>query len=577
MISAGKIQIPKGWQRADVLMASLTINLLALGLPMVILQMYDRIIPNASITTLGFLVIGLCGVTMTEILLRIIRSSIINAVGSRFEHQANVGAFDKLLTADLMHFQKESTAAYIDNMQSLNSVREFHLGQATLAAIDLPFVLIFLLLIWLIGGALVLIPLTLLALLIVSTAYIGQQLRGALDQRNVMDNRRYNFLIEVLAGIHTVKSMAMEPLMLRRYERLQAQSAEGVYELSRINSAGQGVGSTFSQAAIICLVGVGCLSVVDHSLTMGGLAACTMLSGRVLQPVLRATSIWNRFQSVALDEQKFTSLFELPQETRPNIRVAPQIKGGIRFENVALDFGDSGPSLFKDMSLTVEPGEMIGITGDNMSGKTSVLHLILGTLRPTEGRVLIDGHNLAELDPQIVRMQMGYIPQNGRFFNGTLLDNLTMFQEGDTKIQAMKMLNEVGLADFIARLPNGLDTKLGDAAAQGFPAGIEQRIVFARGLVTDPQIVLFDNANAGMDMQGDQSLMRIFERMKGKKTIIVVSHRPSLLRMCDRIYEISDQQLRLKKVPQTERKSGANTATPVPATKETQQPIGKIA
>ncbi len=543
MFQFGSFSPPKGWRRADVILTSLCINLLALALPILILQVYDRIIPNAAFSTMTFLVVGTLLAIGLEVSLRIVRASIINEIGARFEHRTSLDSFERIMKADLAAYEKQSPAAYLENMKGISAIKDFYFGQVALLMVDLPFVFIFLALIWFIAGPLVVIPLVLLGSLIVISGWIGNKLKVTLERRIETDKRRYDFLIELLGGIHTVKSMAMEFVMLRRYERLQGKSAEMICELSRLNAIGQSVSSAFSQAAIISVVGLGCLLVINQSMTMGGLAACTMLAGRVLQPVLKTIGVWNKFQSIQLAEDRFQTLKDLPLEQNEIREEVDLDHGSVKLENVAFGFPNSEP-LFQNLNLTVEPGQMIGITGDNSCGKSTLLHIIMGLVRPDEGRILIDDRDVNACDTVSLRSQIGLIPQIGDLFNGTLIDNLSMFQNGPQRERALQVAEKIQLTNFVARLPNGLDTKVGEGSINNFPKGVQQRIVFARALINDPKIVLFDNANTGMDMQSDKDVTETLCAMKGKKTLIVVSHRPSLLNKCDAVYEIHGKSLR---------------------------------
>lgn len=548
MFQLGSFSPPAGWRRPDVILTSLCINLLALALPILILQVYDRIIPNASLSTMGFLIFGVSMAIVLEVSLRIVRAGIINQIGARFEHRTSLEAFDRILRSDMSAYENESPAAYLENMKGISSIRDFYLGQVALLLVDLPFVLIFLALIWFIAGPLVVIPLVLLTGLVFVSTWIGMKLKTALEQRVETDKRRYDFLIELLGGIHTVKSMAMEFVMLRRYERLQGKSAETICELSRLNAIGQSVSSAFSQATIVCVVGLGCLLVVNQTMTMGGLAACTMLAGRVLQPILKTIGIWNKFQSIQLAEERFAKLANLTLEQEGVREEIDLERGSIELKDVTFRYGDGQEPLFENLSLKVNPGEMIGITGDNSCGKSTLLHIITGIVKPESGRILIDDRDITAYDTSYLRSQMGLIPQIGDLFNGTLIENLSMFQDGPHRERALEISEKIQLTNFVARLPNGLDTKVGEGSINNFPKGVQQRIVFARALNNDPKIVLFDNANTGMDMQSDKDVSEALCEMKGKKTLIVVSHRPSLLAKCDAVYAIRHKGLRKVKL-----------------------------
>ncbi len=543
-----QLETPKGWGRPDVLTASFSINLLSLALPIVILQVYDRILPNAAISSFTALILGLCGVVVAEAALRIGRSYIMSWTGAQFEHATATEAFDRIVSADVATFEREEPGSYLDRLQGLDGLREYYSGQAALVLVDLPYVFLYIGLIWFIAGWLVIIPLILLAVFTGFAMLVGRSMREAMRRRSETDERRYNFIIEALSGIHTIKSMAMEPVMQRRYERLQSQSAEAVFDLTRISAISQGLGSTFGQIAMVAIVCAGSFLVIDNTLTIGALAASTMLAGRALQPILRSMGLWTQFQGVRLARQRLEHVFSLPTEgavpaAPASVTAAPDFEGKIELQNVSFQFAEGQPLLLDDVSLKIEPGEAIGLTGDNGTGKSTVLSLIMGLLRPTTGRILIDDRDVAEMDPLSLRAQIGYMPQKGGLFRGTLLDNLTMFRDGEAIERAIDLSRAIGLEDVITRLPRGLDTRLGETSVETLPDGVRQRIVIVRALVGLPPIVLFDNASASLDQASDRRLSTVLERYRGARTLVIVSHRPSLLRLCDRCYRIADGKL----------------------------------
>ncbi|MES9846527.1 MAG: ABC transporter transmembrane domain-containing protein [Candidatus Sedimenticola sp. 6PFRAG5] len=538
--AAAGFRTPTSWRRPDVLLASLGINILALMLPMVILQVYDRIIPNQALDTFLVLMLAMISVAILEALLRIFRSVILAWSGSRFEHREGKKALNHILHADTLAFENDARGNYLGRMQSVEEIHQFYSGQSMLLLMDFPFVILFIGLIWIISGDLVLVPLTLLLLFALASFILGQQLHKALKVRQTTDKHRQNFLIEVLSGIHTVKSMAMEALMMRRYERLQGQSAESVYKLANINSVVQGFGATFSQLAMVSFVGFGALYVVAGELSVGALAAGTMLSGRVLQPGLKAMGLWTQFQSVrlALDDSK--EIYDLPREVSGNIDGPEPVEGRVRLDNVKFKYPSQTELLLKGVNLEIPDGGSVGITGNNGAGKSTLIALMTGFMHPEEGHVLLDDHDLREYEQEYLRQQIGFMPQQGMLYEGTILENMTLFREGEALDHAIELSRELGLDEIIARMPDGLDTQIGGSAVDTLSEGVRQKIVIVRSLVGHPKVILFDDANANFDIKNDTNLMRLIKKLKGDRTMVIVSHRPSFLRICDRQYELRD-------------------------------------
>ncbi len=534
---------PDAWRRPDILTASFFINLLGMMLPIMILQVYDRIIPNAAFGTLLAIVAVLCVGLIAEIVLRIIRTKLLSALGARYQHRTALQAFQSLLKSDYTAYSEESATVYTDRISSIQSIRDFYTGQAATLAIDLPFVVIFLSLITLIGGALVLVPLVLLGVLLCIVYYMGNRLTDALQSHAQTDKRRHNFLIETLQGVHTVKSLGMERMMVRRHERLLKQSANEVVNLGQLHAMSMNLATTFSQFAMVTYVAIGSFSVIAQEMTLGGLAAGTMLTGRVLQPVLRGLNFWIRYQSIQIAEHDLEEVFNLTPENAGACETMPNIKGEITFKNVSFRYHDDQPWIFQNLSLHIPAGSTIGITGGNGCGLSTFFALINGLIRPVEGQVLIDGQNIHDMDLESVRQQIGYMPEFGHIFHGTILENITSFREGETKKRAIDVLRLLGLDDIIVRLPKGLETVLGGSIVNALPSGLQQQFIIARVLVDNPPIILFDNAHSGLDFESDDRLKKALMGIRTNKTMVLGTCRPSFLNFCDVVYDLKDGKM----------------------------------
>ncbi|WP_181040158.1 peptidase domain-containing ABC transporter [Paremcibacter congregatus] len=525
--------------RADILIASLFLNTLSLALPMVLLQVYDRIIPNVALQTLTLLIFGLVVVLIIDVLLRTARSYLSGWVGAKYEHEMGCQSVEKLLRADLQELEKVSSGVHLDRLSSIDSVRDFYSSQAGLALVDLPFVLLFLGLLGYIGGALLVVPVLLLVVLGAFSFFIGVRLKDAIENDTLWEDRRYSFIIEILGGIHSIKSMAMENLMGRRYEKLMENCSRASYEVIFLNGISQSIGTIFSQITMVAVASVGSILVINGEITMGALAASTLLAGRTVQPLLRALSIWTQFQHIQIANQKIQAIdntsAERPDDTHDIGRVER-----VEMKNVSFKYGKDGKEILQDVNLTLNHGETIGIRGGNGSGKSTLLWSLMGGLKPTSGEILINGQSPQAFSTDSLRKRIAYLPQRPIMFRGTILENLTMFR-GDEHIDAALQVAEMlDLNKILARMPDGYETLIGDGAQSEIPTGIAQRITIARSLAHKPDLVLFDEANSGLDTKSDNDLQFLMERLKGTCTIVLVSYRPSLLRLADRQFDLKD-------------------------------------
>lgn len=541
--------------RLDIIMTSTALNVLALALPIMILQVYDRIIPNNATDTLLLLVIGVGAALILEAFFRLARSYITAYSGAQFEHITGCRALGRTLGTDIAHFEKESAGVYIHRFNAIDSLREFMSGSNILVFIDLPFAIIFLGMVGYIGGTLVLVPLILLFVFGLITLLVGRSLRTYLGEKSVWEDRRYNFLIEVLTGIHTVKGLALEAQMVRRYERLQETTAGVLQKVTFQNMIAQSLGALFSQMTLVSVAAAGSLFVIDGNLTIGGLAACTLLSGRALQPLMRAMGVWTHYQNIQLAKTRVNALLQLPQAGRSELKSDAQNQNAARgpessghglsltFEDVSFRYSENDPLLFENLNCKFEAGTTNAIVGHNSAGKTSLLWMGMGLLQPTSGRILLDGEDITTLSADFIHERIAYLPQTGAVFHGTIMDNLTTFRKGSYIDAAMEKSLQLGLDEVIKRMPFGYDTVVGDGAADGLPGGIRQRIAIARALVNQPDVILFDEANTSLDAKGDEILKNTLLNLKGQATVLMVSLRPSLLKIADHGYRILDHNL----------------------------------
>lgn len=525
----------------DLGLASVFLNVLGLALPMSLLQVYDRILPNHSTGTLALLLSGVFVALLLEAVLNFGRSYVTGWVGAKFEHKAGCAALSRLVMTGIDQFEKEGSGVHLERMNSLGTVREFYAGQALLTLLDLPFALVYLGLVGLMGGPLVFVPLVLLAGFGFAAMKVGTSLRDAIHKRMQADDRRFNFIIEVLGGIHSVKSMSMEAQMARRYERLQESCAEGYHKVALKSADALGVSSFFSQITLVAVAGFGSLIVMNGDMTTGGLAACSMLAGRAMAPLQRALGTWTRFQTFVLARERMAALFAMNEEAPAGLPKLPKPEGALSLEGVSFHYGD-GRVVIDQACLDIKSGECVVISSGNGSGKTTLLALMQGALRPQGGRVLVDGRDLSQFEPQSVREQIAYLPQHGVLFQGSILQNITMFRP-ELDDLAMETAALLGLDEVVSSMALGFDTPVGDGAYDSLPRGIKQRIAIARALVNNPRIVLFDEANTAVDTTGDNYLRVWLERAKGKRTLVLVTSRPSLAKLADRAYDLKDGRL----------------------------------
>lgn len=555
-------------------LSTFLINILALALPLAILQIMDRVVSNQSLETLAFLVIGVVIALIFEEVLRSINGAVTSWLGARFEHNTSVAALERLMQVPLQHYQQEEPSVHEERILATNKVSDFYSGQALLALFDLPFVLLYPILIYIIGGWLFVVPVFLLLLFFYLIYHFGNWMREQVRQRTIQDDRRLGFLTEVLSGIYSVKTLTMESLMLRRYERLQETNSVLGDALIRGNALASNIGLLFSQIMIVSVVFAGSWVVISGKMTPGGLSACMMLSVRALQPLRRGLSLWMRYQSFVAALDRLNKVFIMPYDEDEGKPEMPPIQQELELRNITLEFkgvdfratqslaksaihggvkrnenedknlsdSSSRTAFFSDISLKLEAGQIIAIQGASGSGKTNLMSLMNGMLQPTSGEVLVDGKPLSSFTTGSVYRGIALLPQIGTIVSGTILENMTMF-DASLQDEALTISSKLGLDQIVAGLKLGYETPVGLGVAGTLPVGLRQVIAIIRALVRKPSVILFDEANISLDMRMDKLLLDYLAEQKGKCSIVLVTHRPSMLRLADKVYSLADGRL----------------------------------
>lgn len=527
----------------DLVTVSVSINLLSLAVPLVIMQVYDRIIPNNSMSTFWWLIAACALAIVMEAVLRWARFIISGRMTAQFDHLLGVEAVDKILRCRIEAFDRNSVGEHLDRISAVTTLSGFYVGQILLALLDLPFALLYLFAIAYLGGWLVLVPLCLAGayLLLVHRAR-GQFKRHHKDQVETND-RRYDFVIQVLRSLSLVKAQTFEEQILRRYERLQAVTAKNNLDAGFWGKLPAEAGGAVSQLAIFAMIAFGSGSVVAGALTVGGLSACMMLAGRSLQPIQGAAQFWFRFFEAELARERLEKINQLPTAAVSGAPTFPkEIRGSIELRQVSYRFSTDLPDVFKNVDLRIEAGQHVGIVAQSGSGTSTLLHLMAGLCRPDTGTVLIGDYNLAEWDTSDLRGCVEYLPPHGVLFRGTIMENLTMF-DAKRHAAALEAAALVGLDEPVALLPMGYETPVDNQASTIMPTGVVQRICLARALTMTPRILLLDKTTAPLDQEGERVFLWLLKKLKKRCTVVLVTSQPHFLRELDVVYEIHDHTL----------------------------------
>ena len=456
---ASAIQLP-----TSALTGSVIVNLLGLGLPLVILQVYDRVIPNTAYETLALLMLGMVGVIVVEALLRLARAYVVGWSATQFAHAASVDAMGRFLNARSAQLEDRPPSTVNDQFNAIGNLADFYGGQSRLILLDVPFMLIFLTVLFFVGGLVALIPILIAIAIALETSRRGRRMRRTLEDRHSHDDKRYDFLMECLSGIQTLKALGMEPFMLRRFERLQETTARIHFDMIELTGHAQTTGLTLANATTVLMVTLGAIMALNGEMSIGTLSCCTLLTSRMIQPMLRAIGVWNELQTMQIAHENAQSLFDLPEPQAATD--ADDFTATLRLTEVSLVQGAN--TLISEANLQVDPGECVAIVGNDDGSSSALIDLIWGEEIPTSGTVSVGG-----VDPATCRHllagKIGYVGEQPIMFKGSILDNLTLFGEGAPVEDIRWACSSIGVEDAIHRLPAGYDTPLGESVVETLP------------------------------------------------------------------------------------------------------------
>ncbi len=530
--------------------AALIYNVLGLAMALAMLQIMDRVVVNQAHETLFFLAFGAMAAMAIEELMRALNGAVTGWVGARFEHCMTMAALAHLMRVPLRRLQAEEPGVHVERIAAVAKVAEFYSGEALLVLFDLPFAPLFLIAIALIGGWVVLVPVAILVVFTLVGARFAHWMRHNIDQHHLVEDRRIGFLIEVLSGIHSVKTMMMEAQMLRRYERLQSSNVNVGEALSYGNAMTASTGMVFAQIMTVGTIFISSIAVLGGHMTPGGLAACMTLAVRALQPLRRALVVWLRYQAILAARLRVQEIADLPVDDAAGASTMPPLSRDLVLEGVTIATS-AGTPLLADVFLRIPAGRCIAIEGRSGSGKTTVMQLLAGLVAPARGRVLADSEDLAGFEPDSLHRQIALLGQTGSVVAGTLLENLTMFDPA-LEANAIATAQAVGLDRIVADMKLGYATPLGKGNAETLALGTRQLISIVRALTCNPSVILFDEANTSLDITSDRQLCAFLAELKTRATLVIVSHRPSLLALADQVYHIANGQLHTGRAPGTE-------------------------
>ncbi|MHB9800196.1 type I secretion system permease/ATPase [Pseudomonas sp. MT3] len=523
------------WLYTDALVASLLINLLGMLVPLFVMQTYDRVVPNQALSTLWVLAVGLLLGTMFELLLRVLRSNLLDMAGKKTDVVLSATLFERI-TGMSMVAKPETVGGFAQSIHDFQGLREFLTALTLTSLIDLPFSLLMILVIGLLGGWLIAIPLLAFPITIVFALIIQSRLRDTVQKSLTLGAERQALLIETLGGLETLKACGAESERQYRWETTHGALAR-LDNHARFLSALATNGTLFlQQFAGMAMICAGVYSILDGNLSVGALVASYMLNSRVLAPLGQIAGLITRYQQARLTMTSTDALMALPQERQPRQRPLErtQLHGALEVRQLSFSYqGQSTPAL-NHIGLRLAPGEKVGIIGKSGSGKSTFGRLLMGFYHPDEGQILLDGLDLRQIDVADLRQQIGYVAHDLPLLAGSLRDNLTLGARYISDARMLEVAELTGVSELARQHPLGFDRPVGERG-QLLSGGQRQAVLMARALLLDPPILLLDEPTSAMDNSSEEILRKRLHEACRDKTLLLVTHRTSMLSLVDRL------------------------------------------
>ncbi|MGF1779717.1 type I secretion system permease/ATPase [Vibrio nomapromontoriensis] len=519
----------------DVLMASLVINIFAVAAPLFTRLVYDKVVPNLAFETLWVLAAGIFIVFGFDLVLKLMRSYFIDVAGKKSDILISSKLFSKVMGIR-MESRPPSVGAFARHLQEFESIREFFTSATIASLIDLPFALLFLVLIWLMAGNLVIIPIIGVVILIIYSLLIQAPLRRAIEEGSRLASQKYANLIESLAGLETVKIFGAQSQYQYRWEEAVAHMANWNIKSKRITDGIQNTAGFVQQSSNVGMVILGVYLISDGNLTMGGLIAATMLSSRAIGPLVQLSLLSTRYNQAKSSMTIIEQVMAMPDEQEEGKRYIhrPIIHGKIELDRVTFHYPDSPMASIRDLSLTIEPGEKVAIIGRIGSGKTTLERLIMGLYQPTEGHVRIDDTDIAQLHHVDVRRNIGCVPQDCNLFFGSIRDNITLGRPLVDDRDVMDAANRAGVTVFTQQDPAGLERQVGEGGLL-LSGGQRQAVAISRAFLARPPILIMDEPTSAMDNRSELHIKTQLKQLKSTETLVLITHKTSMLDVVDRV------------------------------------------
>jgi subfamily B ATP-binding cassette protein HlyB/CyaB len=520
---------------AQVAVASLFVQLFALATPIFFQLIVDKVLVHKGYSTLLVLIIGMVTLGLFETVLQFLRTYTLSHTTNRIDVELGRRLFHHLFRLPLSYFETRAAGQTVARVRELETIRSFLTSQGLTSVLDLFFTLVFFVVMFVYSAKLTLVVLGSIPVYILIAALIRPGLRELINEKFNRGARSQQFLVESIVGAQTLKAASVEPIMQSQWEERLAAYVRTSFDSGVLGAVGQNAIQYVSKVTTALILFIGAESVIEGSMTVGELIAFNMIASQVVQPILRLSQLWQDFQQVQVSVARLGDILNSPTEPVPqNLLTLPPPRGAIDVRNVTMRYRPEAAEALKNVSIEIAAGEVIGFVGQSGSGKSSLTKVVQRLYSPQNGQVMLDGVDIAQLDPGWLRRQIGVVLQENLLFNRTIHENIALADPAMPRIVVMQAARLAGADEFIAQLPQGYDTIIEERGAN-LSGGQRQRIAIARALVTNPRILIFDEATSALDYESERIIQDNMKAITRGRTVLIIAHRLAALRPCHRI------------------------------------------
>ena len=527
----------------EVLLVSFVLQIFALLTPLFFQVVMDKVLVHRGLTTLDVIAVGLLGILLFESALSGLRTYVFAHTASRIDVELGSRLFRHLVTLPLAYFQARRVGDSVARVRELEQIRSFLTGNSLTLILDVLFSVVFIAVMFIYSGWLTLVVLLSLPLYILISVLVTAPLRARLNESFTRGAENQAFLVETINGIDTLKSMAVEPQITRKWDNQLAAYVAAGFKTQNLSAIANECVGLVGKLVTVGTLWLGARLVMEGQLSVGQLIAFNMLAGRVAQPIMRLAQLWSNFQQTGVSVERLGDILNTPGEVSPASRSAlPPLKGHLEFDQVLFRYRPDGAEVLRGVSLTIRAGEVIGVVGRSGSGKSTLTRLMQRLYTPERGRVLVDGMDLALADVSSLRRQIGVVLQDNMLFARSIRENIALSDPGTPIEAVMQAAKLAGAHEFILELPEGYDTVVGEHGAS-LSGGQRQRVAIARALIGNPRILIFDEATSALDYESERIIQHNMQSICQNRTVIIIAHRLSAVRDAHRILVMDRGQI----------------------------------